>query len=279
VYIAVIDLQAKQYVSADRQSMGAYQDGMGRICLRFEPSFGQPGDWRIDGFTVPKLRYEIEGAFAVLSPQTSAVQQRAIRLTLTDAALHQPLKHGPKLDGVIEFHGLEMAHYSRTRLDIVGQVKLDARHVQVTGSGWMDHEWGTGDLPGSRWTFVAIQLDAGEEYCAYRVDRRYEAKQGLTHGYRVDGTGVEYTSVATLVKRGVEMPKYGYPLEWDVTLTFGLGAARTLRVTAEFAEQRRVPTGEWALPYLTLWEGAATVSDAATGELIGRAFLEMGGYE
>jgi predicted secreted hydrolase len=158
-------------------------------------------------------------------------------------------------------------------------VKLDARHVPIVGQGWMDHEWGTGDLPGSRWTFVAIQLDSGEEYCAYQVDRRYENKQGVAHGYRVTATGVEYTSVVTLAKGAVEMPKYGYPLEWVVTLTFAsLVTPLILRVSADFAEQRRVPSGESALPFVTLWEGAATVRDA-TNTVIGRAFLEMGGYE
>jgi hypothetical protein len=92
VYLALIDLHAREYVSADRQSMDAYQPGLGRVCLRFEAPFGQPGDWTLDGFTVPNLRYEMEAAFAVSTPNTSALQQRAVRLTLTDTAAHPPAR-------------------------------------------------------------------------------------------------------------------------------------------------------------------------------------------
>jgi len=279
VYLAVIDLQAAEYLSADRQSLSAYQSGEGRLSMRFEPPFGQPDDWLIDGWTVPKLRYELAGAFAVRAPEGSALRQRGIALTMTDAALYQPLRHGPKLDGIVDFFGLPMGYYSRTRLDVAGALKLDARHVAVTGTGWMDHEWGTADLPGSRWTFVAIQLDSGEDLCAYRVDRRDTGAQGPTHGYRITAAGVQYATPATIVPTGVVWPEYGYPLEYDVTLTFGALAPRTLRVSAAFKEQRRVPSGETALPYVTLWEGAATVTDPFTNKPIGRAFLEMGGYE
>jgi predicted secreted hydrolase len=279
VYIAVIDRVAQQYVSADRQSMSAYQFGLNRLSMRFDPSFGQPGAWCIDGWTSPALRYEISGAFAVPISDRSALAQRAIELTMTDGVSYQPLKHGPSLNGVIPFFGLEMGYYSRTRLDVAGHLKLDDRIVPVSGSGWMDHEWGTADLPGSRWTFCAIQLDSGIDLCAYRVDRRFEGTVGPTYGYRVSGGGVELATSATIVETGPVWADYGYPLEYDVTLNFVAGGPLTVRVTADFQEQRRVPTGEIAMPFVTLWEGAATVKNPTTLAVIGRAFLEMGGYE
>jgi len=72
---------------------------------------------------------------------------------------------------------------------------------------------------------------------------------------------------------------HGYPTSYRLQLKFPDGRADDLQIDAEFVDQRRVPTGEVALPFVTLWEGAATVSDFTSGTPRGRAFLEMGGYE
>ena len=282
-YIAVIEPGAAQpenrYVSADRQSMDAYDSNATHLRMRFAPSYGQPGDWRIEGWALDNtpVRYEIEGAFAVEEADTSTIRQRAVLLEFRDSAAHPPLLHGNA--GVIDFFGLQMGYYSRTRLTVQGVLKIDARIVPVSGLGWMDHEWGTADLPGSRWMFVAIQLDGGDEICAYRVDRRREGTQGVPYGY-VLGQKPEMAEKDKVVisSLGVLDP-YGYSLAWRVQITFPSGRTEDLRVEAEFPEQRRVPTGELALPFVTLWEGAALVSEFATGKRVGRAFLEMGGYE
>jgi predicted secreted hydrolase len=257
--------------------MEAYDSGADHLRMLFAPPYGQPGDWRIEGWAPPgqRVTYEIEGAFSV-QLGSSTMRQRAIVLQFTDTAAHQPLLHGTA--GVIDFFGLQMGYYSRTRLDVQGMLKIDARYIPVSGFGWMDHEWGTADLPGSRWTFVAIQLDSGEELCAYRVDRRQEGTKGKPYGYVVDGGNVEPTNDVIIDALVISQP-YGYPTSYRVRLTFDSGRSDDLQIDAEVPEQRRVPTGEVALPFVTLWEGAATVSDFISKAPLGRAFLEMGGYE
>ncbi len=272
-YIAVMDLKNQKYVSADRQSERAYDQGANHLLLRFPAPVGQPGEWRIEGAapTAP-IRYELEGAFQ------AGREQRAVRLVFRDVANKPVLLHGNA--GVLQLHGLDLGYYSRTRLAVTGGLKINGRHVLVDGSGWMDHEYGAADLPNSRWTFLAIQLDTNEELCVYRVERKDPPDPGVTFGYLVDsGNNSTVANPVTMTAGGAPWGTWKYPLTWDVNATFPGGIVKSLRVEAEFPEQRRVPTGEPALPFVTFWEGAAKVIDLNNYNQVGRAFLEMAGYE
>lgn len=272
-YIAIIDLKNQRYVSADRQGERAYDQAAAHLRLLFPAPVGQPGDWRIEGWSGPNqaVRYELEGSFQVDR------EQRALRLAFVDQAKKPVMLHGTQ--GVLHLHGLDLGYYSRTRLAVSGGLKIDRRTLLVEGDGWMDHEYGAADLPSSRWTFLAIQLDSpSEELCVYKVERKDGSSPDALHGYLVDAAKqTAAASSVTLTPSGTPWGAWQYPLHWNVTAVFGPRTI-TLTVAAEFAEQRRVPTGEPAMPYVTFWEGAAKVSNAY-GQPVGRAFLEMAGYE
>ncbi|MFQ5667081.1 MAG: lipocalin-like domain-containing protein [Candidatus Binatia bacterium] len=276
-YIAVIDHANKGYLSADRQSLSAYDHEQDHLKLVFEPPLGQPDPWRIEGWTAP-IRYELDGGFRVRATPKAVWEQRAVRLRFEEADQRPPLLHGKKRIGIVSFFGLEMGYYSRTRLKLEGALKLNARHLLVDGAGWMDHEWGTGDLLSNRWTFIAVQLDSGEDLCVYRVDKRVAKQGGPTFGYVVDATEARYTNKAKITSDGTVWGPGNYPLRNRIELDFGLGKRFDLWVEPEFEDQRRVPTGERALPYVTFWEGAAKVLDQL-GNQVGRAFLELAGYQ
>jgi len=274
-YVAVIDLAQQQYVSADRQSTSAYRQGTDWFALAFEPPLGQPGIWTIKGTTVPNLRYELDAAFQVPSTR----QQRALRLTFTDTAAKPVLLHGNK--GVVPIFGLEVGYYSRTRLAVSGGLTLDARHLLVDGDGWMDHEYGIADLANSRWIFIAAQLVTGEELCVVRLTNRNDGTLGLSYAWLVPTVGnPNERAVPVITPYGGVYDPGGYLLRNRIQVTFPTnGATFDLRVEPEFDQQRRVPTGETALPFVTFWEGAAKVLDYNTGASLGRAFLELAGYE
>jgi predicted secreted hydrolase len=271
-YLAVIDLQAREYLSADRQSPGAYDFGTDHLRLEFPAPLAQPGPWTVDGWPTPApVRYMLEGSFSV------GRRQRAIRLRFEDQGGKPVLLHGT--NGVLNVFGLEMGYYSRTRLAVSGGLKLDRRLVLVEGDGWMDHEYGTADLPNTRWIFLAIQLDSGDELCVYQMTRKDPLQVGVAHGHLVDAAKNLHRATVppTLTPYGAPYGPWGYPLRNRVTVTF---PARSfdLLIEPEFDEQRRVPTDEPALPFVTFWEGAAQVLDTSRLR-VGRAFLELAGYE
>lgn len=272
-YLAVIDLQRRRYLSADRQNDSAYDHEVDRFRLRFGPPMGQPGAWLIEGtaITGAPVRYQLEGTFQ------AEREQIGCRLTLEDRAGKPVLLHGP--NGVFTLFGLELGYYSRTRLAVDGALTFGGRHVIVDGDGWVDHEYGAADLPNNRWTFLAIQLDSGEELCVYRVARRAAPESGMIHAYLVDKRGNAYAATAAeLQPYGPLWGPWGYPLRHRIAARFE-GREFRLRVEPEFEEQRRVPTGKMALPYVTFWEGAAKVLDDRSGTSIGHAFVELAGYE
>jgi predicted secreted hydrolase len=273
-YVSVIDLTNQEYVSADRQSASAYRQGTDWFALEFAPPLGQPGLWTIRGTSAPSLQYQLDAAFQVPSTR----QQRALHLTFTDVANKPVLLHGN--NGIVPIFGLEVGYYSRTRLAVSGGLKLDARLLLVDGDGWMDHEYGVADLANSRWIFVAVQLFTGEELCVVRLTNRNDGTQGLCYAWLVPVSGQTDRAVPTVTPYdGVYNPG-GYPLRNRIEVTFPVNGAKfDLNVEPEFDRQRRVPTGETALPFVTFWEGAAKVFDHSSGQVRGRAFLELAGYE
>lgn len=273
-YLSVIDLQKKDYVSADRQSPYAYDENAGHLRLAYEPPLGQPGTWTIEGWDAPPaaVRYRLEAAFQAKG------KQRGISLSLVDKAAKPVLLHGK--NGVLDLYGLDLGYYSRTRLAISGGLKIDGRSLLVAGDGWMDHEYGAADLPGSLWTFVAIQLDSGEELCVYQVGQKNPNQPGAPCGYLVTSGKSVVVGAATLTPYGNPWGPWGYPLHQRVQLALtATGQFFDLLIEPEIEDQRRVPTGKAALPFVTFWEGAARVLDAKTKLPAGRAFLELAGYE
>lgn len=272
-YLSVIDLQTKEYISADRQSPYAYDDSTGHLVLSYAPPLGQPGAWRIEGWDAAPapVRYRLDAAFEVEG------RQRAVALSLDDKIGKPVLLHGTK--GVLSVFGHDLGYYSRTRLAISGGIKIDGRSLLVSGDGWMDHEYGAADLPNSLWTFLAIQLDSGDDLCVYRVDQRDTGVLGIPAAYRITNAAAKALSPVTLTPYGNPWGPWGYPLHHHVKISPTFGPTYDLRVEPEFDDQRRVPTGKTALPYVTFWEGAAKVLDAANGNRVGRAFLEVAGYE
>jgi hypothetical protein len=122
-----------------------------------------------------------------------------------------------------------------------------------------------------------MQLDTGDDLCVYQVARKDPADPGVPHGYLARAGGTHVATSTTITPYGSPWG-VGYPLQQRVELTFPGGQSFDLNVQAVFNEQRRVPTGKAALPYVTLWEGAASVLDHATNAPQGRAFLELAGY-
>jgi len=169
------------------------------------------------------------------------------------------------------------------RLVAEGSVMIAGEEVAVTGEAWMDHEISSSQLDRNQigWDWACLQFFDGREIMGY-VLRTDDGKAsdfsklvwiagdgGLTHvkhgdyEWRHEGSWTSPVTGAT------------YPVS-PVILTRDpkSGVERQFRLVPLMDEQEMVG----AAGGVSYWEGACDVRDEVTGEIVGRAYLEMTGY-
>lgn len=170
-------------------------------------------------------------------------------------------------------------YYSLTRMPTRGAITLENTRYEVTGSSWMDHEFGTTFLePGQvGWDWFALQLDDGSDLMVYGMRRADGSVDPYSSGTLVDPAGRAtplrasefvltpgrtWTSAAT---RGV------YPVEWAVSVP-----SQQLQLSVRGAIDDQEMNGMSGIAY---WEGAVEVSGVRAGRSVtGRGYLEMTGH-
>jgi len=165
-------------------------------------------------------------------------------------------------------------YYSMPRLATTGTVTIDGKAHAVTGQSWLDREWSTSALGADQagWDWLALQFADGRDLMYYRLRRKDGRVDAMSRGSLVDADGRRVELGADLPLQPVRWwtapDGRRFPVEWDLALP---ADTRALRVAAAFDDQ-----------YMTLavryWEGMVDVRDRATGESLGRGYLEMTGY-
>jgi predicted secreted hydrolase len=165
-------------------------------------------------------------------------------------------------------------YYSVPRLATTGTVTIDGAAQAVTGLSWLDREWSTSALGPDQagWDWFALQLVDGRDLMYYRLRHDDGRVDAMSRGSLVDADGRRVELGADLpltpVRWWTAPDGRRFPVEWDLALP---GEARPLRVAAVFDAQYM----QLAVRY---WEGMVDVRDRATGEALGRGYLEMTGY-
>lgn len=172
-------------------------------------------------------------------------------------------------------------YYSLTRMPASGTIRVGGRTVQVTGTAWMDHEFGTSTLePGTQgWDWFALQLDDNRELMLYRFRRTDGAEDPYSSGTIVapDASTRRLAAGDFVItpRRTWLSPATGarYPVEWDVTLP---GTDTALRVRAVLDAQELTTQRSTNVTY---WEGAVDVEGTLDGRPVdGRGYVELTGY-
>ena len=204
----------------------------------------------------------------------------AIDLTLVSAK--PVVAHG--VEGISpkgSVRGNASHYYSFTRLETSGSLMVDGEVFEVTGTSWMDHEFGTSFLePAQRgWDWFSIQLEDGRELMLFDLRRSDGSIDIHSSGTLIqpDGTTVQLKS-PDFVLSGSEpwrSEESGaiYPVSWQIEIP-RLGLSLTARAAMSDQEFRAIDsTG------VIYWEGSIVVEGIATGQpLRGRGYLEMTGY-
>lgn len=167
-------------------------------------------------------------------------------------------------------------YYSLTRLQTLGEIYRDGQRFTVMGESWLDREWSTSVLGADQagWDWFSLQLADGHELMFYRLRK----KSGETDTHSAGKWVLPDGSAQTLLSDAVELKPVRYwraargaryPVVWEMRLP---KQQRQWRIEAVVDDQL-MQTG------ITYWEGAVRVVDVGSGEVLGRGYLEMSGYE
>jgi predicted secreted hydrolase len=173
-------------------------------------------------------------------------------------------------------------YYSLTRMPTRGRIMLDGQPIDVSGSSWMDHEFGTSFLePGQQgWDWFSLQLDDGTDVMVYVLRHRDGSVDARSAGTIVGGDGSGTIALTADDYRLVPgriwvSPSSGarYPVEWQIDVP-SAGLSLAVRATIDGQELHTdQSTG------VTYWEGAVDAVGSRAGEpIVGRGYLEMTGY-
>ena len=172
-------------------------------------------------------------------------------------------------------------YYSMTRMPTSGHLVVDGETIVVTGTSWMDHEFGTTFLEASQvgWDWFSLQLDDGSDLMVFQLRRTGGEPDPFSAG-----TWVDASRVATSLGAGEFMlvpgrrwssPSSGavYPVEWRLELP---GRGLRLEIAAVVDAQELDTAASTGVTY---WEGAVTVRGQVGDRVVsGRGYLEMTGY-
>ena len=169
-------------------------------------------------------------------------------------------------------------YYSFTRMATAGTVRVDGKELAVSGTNWMDKEFGSNqfgeDTQG--WDWFSLQLDDGREVMLYLLRSRnggtryagatlvdpVGAVRYLEPGeWRLNATG-RWTSPATGAP---------YPAGWTFDIP---DAAIRAVITPRLADQENRSA---LIPNLFYWEGAVRV-ESNSGQRMGQGYVELTGY-
>ena len=173
-------------------------------------------------------------------------------------------------------------YYSLTRMPTRGTLTIDGRPMAVTGSSWMDHEFGTTFLEKEQvgWDWFAVQLDDGRDLMMFQLRRRDGTIDPRSSGTLVEPDGtlrrIEPESGFTLAPGRVWVsPLTGgsYPVEWRLRVP----RESIDLVVTPVVDGQELRTGEST--GVNYWEGAIDAKGRVRErDVRGRGYLEMTGY-
>ena len=172
-------------------------------------------------------------------------------------------------------------YYSRTRLDLSGTLLLNDVPSAVSGTAWMDHQWGDFSTQPIGWDWTSLQMDDGSELMISLVwdssNRQPISGYGTyvppggDSARHVPGNDITFTPTGSWQSPGSAVE---YPSGWILEVT-SLDLAVSLvpiQKNAEFGDSVYVP--------IAYWEGAVAIMGTKDGTAIGgNGFVELVGYD
>ncbi|HXE79859.1 MAG TPA: lipocalin-like domain-containing protein [Vicinamibacterales bacterium] len=202
----------------------------------------------------------------------------AIELRLREG--RSPVRHG--IDGFSQkgsSPGNASYYYSITRMPTEGTLTVGGRTHEVTGTSWMDHEFGTTFLERNQagWDWFSVQLADGRDLMVFQLRNRDGSSDARSSGTLVSREGarpLDANDIRLEPLRRWKSPSSGasYPVEWRVALPRE-DLRLHVRAVIDAQELHGLPSG------VTYWEGAVDIEGESRGApASGVGYLEMTGY-
>ncbi len=217
----------------------------------------------------------MDGSDVLLSASSNDVR---IELTLTPT--RGPILHGENGLSFKDAQGDQASHYySMPRMVTEGSLWIEDKHVPVTGTTWMDHEFFTGSTPveGLGWDWFSCRLEDGRDLMLYVV--RHPDRDDYRFGTLVDTAGrshpLNLTGMTATPTESWKSPTTNtvYPVAWNLQLP---EEDAVIEVRALLPQQEIVATSTVGFAY---WEGLSEYSGTFGGEMIrGDGYVELTGY-
>ncbi|MGH2619040.1 MAG: lipocalin-like domain-containing protein [Anaerolineales bacterium] len=220
--------------------------------------------------------YLEEWSVVALDPDGSSIRLQAgeqdIALDLRLQADQPLVAHGP---GGLSPKGVGSTdatyYFSFTALHTEGTLSVRGEQLEVHGSSWFDHEWGSRVLPpgAAGWDWFGLQLDDGRELMLYQVRAGQDVLVSGGTLVGQDGRAVwltpadfEIEALGTWSSRASDSE---YPSGWRIVLH---DEQLELELQPLIADQENRLS-------IVYWEGAVDV----LGTVSGRGYVELTGYQ
>lgn len=171
-------------------------------------------------------------------------------------------------------------YYSRPGMELNGQLTIKSDTFDVTGSAWMDHQWGDFVLVnGGGWDWFAVELDDGTALMVFQLRGLDGVVDAPDFGTLVlpDKTVIhlgeaDYSIEASEIWTS-DLTGAAYPLGWTISIP---GQETVLHLDPTMLDQEldtRASTGT------IYWEGEVTVTGSRGDQVIeGLGYVELTGY-
>jgi predicted secreted hydrolase len=226
--------------------------------------------------------WSAEAPLAAPGTQVLKAADGDLAIQLTVSSGKPPVVHG--INGISRkgpVTGQASHYYSFTRLATTGTLTVGNESFEVSGTSWMDHEFGSADLDKDLvgWDWFCLQLDDQRELMLYRLRRADGSTDPASSGTLIDRDGrghhlllgdfmLEPTSYWTS-----PTSKARYPQRWRLTVP---SQQLSLELIPRMAEQELSPKRSTQITY---WEGAIETTGTAQGKPIhGQGYMELTGY-
>lgn len=203
-------------------------------------------------------------------------------IDLTVTAEKAPVVHGEAgISRKGSQPGQASHYYSLTRLATVGTITVNGEQMPVSGTSWMDHEFGSGELGQELvgWDWFSVQLGNRTELMLYQLRRADGTVDLASSGTLIAPDGrpqyLSRTDVQVEILDHWTSPTSGaiYPIRWRISVP-SLSLALTL--TPRQSDQELVTRRSTQVTY---WEGAVQVAGTwHDAPMTGLGYVEMTGY-
>ncbi len=172
-------------------------------------------------------------------------------------------------------------YYSLTRLATHGTVWMQDERFDVTGTSWMDHEFGSGALGEDQvgWDWFSVQFDSNMELMLYLLRRNDGSHDPASSGTLIFPDGQtrhlqrDDLIVRTLRHWTSPFSRVRYPAQWTLAVP---SVQLRVTLTPVLADQELRTAHSTRVTY---WEGAVDVKGRyRNAPIAGNGYVELVGY-